>query len=136
MLLKSNNLWLKAKDLHCHQKYVIISHVHLMFSPSLPFIFNSIISLITCSYHLNLIFYAMSTTPHILISSFHSLFDRLFISCYVFILWQHCFHLLCDVHHPTSTTTLLIFFIHQPQIFALFQIPFKSSCPYYNPSGV
>ena len=42
--------------------------------------------LITCPYHLNLaslIFSAMSTTPHLLISSFHNVSDRLFfISSY------------------------------------------------------
>ena len=42
--------------------------------------------LITCPYHLHLaslIFSAMSTTPHLLISSFHNVSDQLsFISCY------------------------------------------------------
>ncbi len=65
--------------------------------------------LITCPYHLNLIsliFSAMSTTPHLLISSFHNVSDQFsFISSYyVSISSQPCFpHLLCNVYHLTSS---------------------------------
>ena len=65
--------------------------------------------LITCPYHLNLAsltFSAMSTTPHLLISSFHNVSDQLsFISSYYMsIPSQPCFsHLLCNVYHPTSS---------------------------------
>jgi hypothetical protein len=48
----------------------------------------------------------MSTTPHLLISSFHNISDQLsFISSYYMsISSQPCFpHLLCNVYHPTSS---------------------------------
>ena len=67
---------------------------------------------IMCPYHLSLAsltFSAMSTTPHLLISSFHNVSDQLsFISSYyVSIPSQPCFpHLLCNVYHSTSSDLL------------------------------
>ena len=63
--------------------------------------------LIKCPYHLSLAsltFFAMSSTSHLLISSFHHVSDQLsFISSYsVSIPSQPIFpHLLCNVYHPT-----------------------------------
>ncbi len=65
--------------------------------------------LIMCPYHLNLAsltFSAMSTTPHLLISSFHNVSDQLsFISSYyVSISSQPCFpYLLCNVYYLASS---------------------------------
>ena len=65
--------------------------------------------LIKCPYHLShasLTFSAMSTTSHLLISSFHNVSDQLsFISSYYMsIPSQPCFpHLLCNVYHLTSS---------------------------------
>ena len=69
---------------------------------------TSFISSYYCPYHLNiayLIFSAMSTTPHLLISSFHNVSDQLsFISSYyVSIPSQSCIPHLCNVYHSTSS---------------------------------
>ena len=61
-----------------------------------------------CPYYLNLAsltFTATSTTPHLLISSFHNVSGQLsFISSYVSVPSQPCFpHLYCNIYHPTSS---------------------------------
>jgi hypothetical protein len=53
----------------------------------------------------------MSTTPHLLISSFHNVSDQLsfIFSYYMSISSQPCFpHLLYNVYHLTSSSDLLI----------------------------
>ena len=63
--------------------------------------------LITCAYHLSLVsltFSAMSTTSHLLISSFNNISDQLtFISSYYMSIPSQpcCLHLPCNVYHLT-----------------------------------
>ena len=104
-------------------KFIIILHRHSsrIWFPSLPSLYVRIMSLtgflssllITCPYHLSLAsltFSATSTTPHLLISSFHIVSDQFSFSSsyYVSIPSQPCFpHLLCNVYHPTSSNLLI-----------------------------
>ena len=124
-----------GKDLHCPWPalfHLFLLHVHIISTllPSsslqcLPLhIFWSLrftISLtgspssllITCPYHLNLasfIFATMSTTSHLLISSFHYLSNHFFFISYYYmsISYQPCFlHLFCNVYLSTSSNLFI-----------------------------
>ncbi len=88
----------------CFPHLLLVLHLFLSFISFYP---SSLF--IMCPYHLNLtslIIFAMSTTPHLLISSLHNVSDQLsFISSYyVSISSQPYFpHHLCNVYHPTSS---------------------------------
>ena len=96
--------FLHLLEFFCHIKSYDLSISSIISLTSFPHLF-----LLYCPYHLNLaslIFSAMSTTSHLLISSFRNISDQLtFISSYYMsISSQPCFHhLLCNVYYLASS---------------------------------
>jgi hypothetical protein len=85
----------------------------------------------------------MSTTPHLLISSFHNVSDQLsFISSYYMsIPSQPCFpHLLCNAYHPTSYSIISLFhnvsYFFKLVIGLLNSFLLDNSCCFLNPFDI